>query len=167
MGKGGSKGGGAKDYYGSIAALVCAGPVDELVSIIVDKKTVWEGPIARTAPGVTNPQSIAVAGYGCVVFYWGTADQTVNTTLTPELAVHPPYRRQCWCVLKDFLFGRERTSAPNVEFVVRRKPAQAIVTGTAAVLDDDHQANPVAAIAELVTDPVFGLGQPSSLLDAP
>ncbi len=54
-GKGGSKSGGAKDYYGSIAGLVCAGPVDELVAIIVDGKTVWEGPIKRTDVGVTNP----------------------------------------------------------------------------------------------------------------
>jgi hypothetical protein len=166
---GGKRGGGgkAKDYFGSIAGLVCAGPVDELVSIIVDKKTVWEGPMSRTGVGITNPQSIAVAGYGTVIFYWGTDDQVVNTTLTPELAHHPPYRRQAWVVLKDFLFGRERTSAPNVEFVVRRKARQATLTGPAADLDADHQANPLAALAELVTDPVFGLGQPQSLLDAP
>lgn len=166
-GKRGSGGGKAKDYYGSIAGLVCAGPVDELVSIIVDKKTAWEGPLSRTGVGVTNPQSIAVAGFGTVIFYWGTDDQVVNTTLTPELSSHPPYRRQTWCVLKDFLFGRERTSAPNVEFVVRRKPRQATVTGASAELDADKQANPVAAIAELATEPVFGLGQPQSLLDGP
>lgn len=170
MGGGGKRGGGsgkAKDYYGSIAGLVCAGPVDELVAIIVDKKTVWEGPMARTAPGVANPQSITIGGYGTIVFYWGTDDQVVNTTLTPELASHPPYRRQAWCVLKDFLFGRERTSAPNVEFVVRRKPRQSVVTGDAADLDADAQANPLAALAEVVTDSVFGLGQPPTLLNAP
>ncbi len=166
MAKKGGKSGGAKDYYGSIAGLVCAGPVDELVSIISDGKTVWEGPLARTAVGVTNPQSITVVGFGTVIFYWGTTDQVVNTTLTPELAGHPPYRRQAWCVLKDFLFGRERTSAPNIEVVVRRAPQQSIVLGDPAVLDADAQANPIAALAELVTDPVFGLGQPATLLNS-
>lgn len=166
-GKGGGRSGGAKDYYGSIAGLVCAGPVDELVAIIVDKKTVWEGPMSRTAPGVSNPQTITIAGYGSVIFYWGTEDQTVNTSLTPELASHPPYRRQAWCVLKDFLFGRERTSAPNVEFVVRRSPRQSLLSGSPALLDRDAQANSLAALAELVTDPVFGLGQPATLLHAP
>lgn len=160
-------GGSAKDYYGTIAGLVCAGPVDELSAIIVDGKTVWDGPATRTGPGATNPMQLTVAGYGTVIFYWGTSDQTVNTTLTPSFSSHPPYRRQCWAILKDFLFGRERTSAPNVEFVVRRKPQQSVVTGDAAELDDDHQANPLAVLAEVVTDPVFGLGQVASLLDAP
>lgn len=31
----------AKNYFGTIAGVVCAGPVDELVSIIIDGMTVW------------------------------------------------------------------------------------------------------------------------------
>ena len=166
-GKGGSSSGSAKDYYGTIAGLVCAGPVDELVAVVVDGKTAWEGPLARTAVGVTNPQVIAVPNYGTIIFYWGTADQTLNASLAPLLGSHPPYRRQCWCILKDFLFGRERTSAPNVEVVVRRQPVQSVIVGAAARLDADSQANPLAALAEIVTDPVFGLGQLVELLDAP
>ena len=166
MGKKGGGGSGAKDYYGSIAGLVCAGPVDVIKSIQVDGKAVWTGPLARTDVGVTNPQSITVTGFGTVIFYWGTDDQTVNTGLTPELSGHPPYRRQAWCVLKDFLFGRERTSAPNIEFVVQRKPQQSIITGAPAELDADAQANPLAALAELVTHPVFGLGQLPTLLNS-
>jgi hypothetical protein len=30
-----------KNYFGSIAGAICAGPVDELLSFIIDKKTVW------------------------------------------------------------------------------------------------------------------------------
>src|ERR1043165_2223149 len=31
----------AHDYYGSIAGVVCAGPVDELVAVIIDGKLAW------------------------------------------------------------------------------------------------------------------------------
>lgn len=37
----GASGDKPKNYFGSIAGAVCAGPVDELVSFIIDKKTVW------------------------------------------------------------------------------------------------------------------------------
>ncbi|MFM7100037.1 MAG: phage tail protein, partial [Verrucomicrobiota bacterium] len=82
-------------------------------------------------------------------------------------AQHPPYRRQCFVILKDWLFGRERTSAPNIELVVTREPNQTVITGTAGRLDPELQANPMAFLAEVVTDPVFGLGQAESLLNAP
>ena len=139
--------------------------MDELVAIIVDAKTVWQGRLVRTAPGVTNPQPVSVPGYGTVVFYWGTEDQALNLALTPGMAGHPPYRRQCFVVLKDFLFGRERTSAPNVEFVVRRKPAPTIFFGSPAQLDAEFQANPLGFLAEVLTDPVFGLGIPADVLE--
>lgn len=41
MGGDGKGGGSIKSYYGTIGGVVCAGPVDELVSLIVDGATVW------------------------------------------------------------------------------------------------------------------------------
>ncbi|MFM8359498.1 MAG: carbohydrate-binding protein, partial [Verrucomicrobiota bacterium] len=41
MGKSGGGGSGAHDYFGSIAGLVCAGPVTGLVAIAQDKKVIW------------------------------------------------------------------------------------------------------------------------------
>lgn len=207
MAKKGGSGSGALDYFGSIAGLVCAGPVDELVAVIVDSKTVWpdasrgfweEGGeyiagdsvlgsgrvwtclaahtaapenapgtgtewtellLRRSDVGVGNPAILQIVGYGTLILYWGTADQELDVASEPTFAAtHPPYRRQCFVVLKDFLFGRERTSAPNVEIVVRRHPVQSVVSGTAGQLDPQGQANPVAALADLMTDPVHGLG---------
>jgi len=204
MGKGGGAGSKLYDYYGTLAGVVCAGPVDELVAIIVDGRTVWptatawavgqtvalndlrqsfgvvwkatqahttsnvNKPPASThwvryslvrtvGPSATNPYPLTVTGYGAAYFYWGTDDQVLDTVGEARLAAngHPPYRRQAVLVLKDFLFGRERTSAPNVEVVVRRKPNQTMLTGDPAALIDG-QANPVAAMADLYTDPVFG-----------
>lgn len=217
---GGGKGGGsgkALDYYGSIAGLICAGPVDELVAIIVDEAVVWpdankgdwfygskhydagdrvrrvekvwvaltshtsstgnapeigtgdweELVLRRTDMGVTNPQVVTVKNYGLAILYWGTDDQTLDSGLDSTFAAkHPPYRRQCFILFKDFLFGRERLEAPNIKVTVRRAPLQTLVTGDSALLDDDKQANPIACAAEALTNPVFGLGQSNDLADA-
>ena len=41
MGKDSGGGGKSYDYFGDIAGIVCAGPVDELLAILVDGHTVW------------------------------------------------------------------------------------------------------------------------------
>lgn len=203
MGKGGGSGSNVYDYYGTIAGAVCAGPVDELVNIIVDGRSVWPKATSWAAgqsittgqlrqwlgivykalsshttsnankppnatywtrytldrASSTNPVALTIEGYGAAYLYWGTANQTLDSAgeATMTNKGHPPYRRQCFIVLKNFLFGRERTSAPNVEVIVRKKPAQSIITGDPAALTDG-QANPVAALADIYTDPVFGAG---------
>lgn len=203
MGKGSGSGSKVYDYYGTLAGAVCAGPVDELVSILVDGKSVWpKAPVWASGVSVTtgtlrsylgtvyealtnhttssgnrpptathwvrytakratssNPLALTVEGYGQAFLYWGTTTQNLDTVSEKVMNLngHPPYRRQCFIVLKDFLFGRERTSAPNIEVIVRRKPNQTVVTGTPANLSDG-QASPIAALAELYTDPVFGAG---------
>jgi len=111
-----------------------------------------------------NPYPFDVEGYGRAYFYWGTSTQTLDATEAVMLANgHPPYRHQAFIVLKDWLFGRERTSAPNVEVVWRRKANQSLLTGTEANLDADGQANPMAILAEAMTNPVFCAGQANSL----
>src|ERR1051326_711544 len=291
----------AHDYYGSIAGVVCAGPVDELVAVIIDGKLAWPSapiwiadhdyavgdlvhyafrvwrctsahtsasgnappdPTKWTSYSVAradqpNPYPFSIENWGQAYLYWGTADQVLagadplpdpiatayrmrgsnvarlvtasphglitgqhvkvsgftglaaagynaedvivevlddttvlydnfgpNQALTADatglitplvietgetvLAAngHPPYRRQAVLVLKDFLFGRERTTAPNVEVVVRRKPNQTVIDGDAAALDADGQANPKCVEADLLTDSLSGLAQPNSFCDA-
>lgn len=208
--KGSGEGSGAYDYYGSIAGLVCEGPVDELNGLIVDGKMVWpsapwwengkeyfgndlvkylgrvwEAVGDHTAdptnapPNPTywqvfrvdltaeaNPYPFTVEGFGQAYLYRGTDDQELDTVDEVVLSSngHPNYRGYCVLVLKQFLFGRERTSAPNVEIVVRRKPRCAILTGGPALFDDDGQANPLMCLAELISNQRSGLGL--SLLDA-
>ncbi len=91
---------------------------------------------------------------GDVKIYWGTQTQTVDTLLTPSGNnagdLHPDYKGVCYVILKDFLFGRERTSAPNVEVVVGRQPKQTAINPTPL---DDGQANPVDFILEFLTNP--------------
>lgn len=214
MGSGKGGGGGAKvyDYFGTIAGIVCAGPVDELVEILVDGKTVWptaakwksgtsyttgnlvqdKGVVYKATSNHTanagnrppnastwtrytitralsaNPVALTVEGFGMAYLYWGTSTQTLDAVGEATLSAkgHPPYRRQCVLVLKDFLFGRERVSAPNVEAIVRKYPSQTMVTGDAAGLTDG-QSNPIAALADLYTDPVFGAGLVPNAVGAP
>ena len=125
----------------------------------------------------SNPDyvNVSVSGWGSLRVNWGTATPTLqnkfsaynsgtNPTGNKTGHDHPPYAHACTVGFVDFLFGRERTSAPNIEVVVRRKPKQTVVTGSAANLKDG-QANPVAFLAEILTDPIHGLGLPSSSLD--
>jgi hypothetical protein len=113
-----------------------------------------------------NPFPFTVEGYGQAYFYWGTDNQTLDAT-EKILAQngHPNYRRQAVIVLKDFLFGSERQTSPNVQLLVRRAPVQTVIAGASADLKD-FQANPLCALIELLTDPVYGAGQAAALFDA-
>ncbi len=165
----GSKGGGSAasrsyNYHGTIACVVCSGPVDELFGIEVDDDLVYSSTILRSSS--SNPVNITIPDRGLIRFYWGTETQSSTDA---ALVVggnnlghgHPAYPGICYAVLVNFLFGRERTSAPNIRFRVRRKPVQSLITGAAADLVDG-QANPFAVMAELFTSERFGRGLASS-----
>ncbi|MCS6243784.1 MAG: hypothetical protein H2172_08015 [Opitutus sp.] len=156
------------DYFGDVAGVICSGPIDRLVAILVDGKKVWpDSGTGLDRSGQPNPVQLTVTGYGEAWLYWGTATQTLDASGEANLATggHPAYRRQAVLSLKKFLFGREKVSCPSVACIVRRTPVQSIVTGTAALLDADGQANPLAVLAELLTHPVFGLGLPDTDFD--
>ncbi|MFO1461893.1 MAG: phage tail protein [Verrucomicrobiota bacterium] len=76
-----------------------------------------------------NPQSITVEGYGVVYLYWGTDTQTLDASGEALLTAggHPAYRRQAVAVMKRFLCGRERTSLPNLQFILFRYPRQSVL----------------------------------------
>lgn len=162
-----SKGGGAAasqsyDFHGSIAVAICSGPVDTLTGIEIDDDLVYTTTLNRATS--TNPVAITIPGRGVIDFFWGTDDQLTThpillATGNSQSHRHPAYTGLCYAVLNRFLFGRERTSAPNVRFHVRRRPKQSLITGPAAELVDG-QANPFAVLAELATSERFGRARP-------
>ena len=88
--------------------------------------------------------------------------RTVTLGAIPD--EHPAYRGQCFCVIKQLFFGQDRTSAPNLEFMLERAARAPGMT-----LDEDIQpqgANPVAAIAEILTEKRGGLNLDNSILNA-
>lgn len=166
-----SKSSGAQqdNYYGTLAGAVCKGPVDALVAIVLGGKY-WYKPTTPLVRGaetfVDLPDTRPGARSGFLRLYWGTETQVADPVLQALLGADevPPYRGVCYFVLVDFLFGTGMGSAPNLEFIVRRKPLQSVVSGAAAALDSDAQANPVALAAEVATA-WYGLDLPAAGLD--
>lgn len=168
------------NYFGTVAGLICRGPIDRISAIIVDGKVVWEGNDARPASPVSPPTALnsqfddfttrldakwfAKQGssiIGHLRVYWGTDDQVAD----PGLSGHPAYKGWAYLVGWKFLFGREKTTAPNIEVVCTRKPVAS--TDLVASIDntlEDGQANPVAILAELLTSPI-GAGLLPAQLD--
>lgn len=170
MGGKGSDGSGISsyDYYGTIAAVLRCGPVDTIRSLLVDGAEIWSGPIKRTDGGVGNPYTLAITDAkwllpgGYVRLYWGDDNQTVGDDALPG---QPPYRGMAYIVFKDFLFGREKTTSPNIEVVLEAipRPPAAVIAATA--LDTDGQANVWAILAELLTS-IHGSALDAARLDA-
>lgn len=165
-----SKGGGStselKDYYASFAGIAGWGPAHALVALEIDGVEVWRpgSPVLESAS--SNPYQFDITDYGRVYFYWGTDDQSLSDGVLNDTGRdHPPYRRRVLVVFKDFLCGRERDAVPDIKVIYQRKPQQTVITGDAADLDSDGQANPLAALAEIITNDITGLGRPDSLLD--
>jgi len=153
------------DYYGTIAGIICLGPVLSLNRVVIDDKVVWTGPLTRDSDPY---EDVDISGYGILRIYWGTDAQTVDYYLqsahNDRSEQHPDYKGVCYIVLINFLFGRERTTAPNIQVEVSRAPNQSIITGAASGLDDG-QANCAAVLAEMATSP-RGLGLPTTRLNS-
>lgn len=171
MGDKGDSGVSSYNYYGSLIAAVCAGPVDTLHVVIVDGKQVVSGPIGRSVSGYQVITGSVEAKYlhsgGKMVIFWGTSDQDISAQFTGGVFdAHPDYRGVCVLAVTGLLFGRERTTAPNIEVVVSRKPvADTSLVSSAHNVLDDGQCNPVAALVELLTSQ-NGLGIPVARFEA-
>ncbi len=139
--------------------------------------------VLRTGGGITNPldlleDSTGASGaaiikltsesHGEIYLYWGTDSQTLDNINERVLwaAGHPPYRGLAVVVLKNFFFGRERATPPNIQVIAGRNPVQSVVTGAAAALDADGQANPLCVLAEVLTNKIWGVGLDAARLDA-
>lgn len=172
--KGGDKGKGSGgegfktyDYFGTLAGAICWGPADTLHAILIDGEPVYEGTSNRSGDSVDltsviDAKWLTTAGY--LKLYWGTATQTADSVLS--FKGHPGYRGSCYLVAVNLLFGRERTTAPNIEVIVSRLPvcSTALCASADNVLDDGC-VNPVAALGELFTSR-HGLGWDAARLDA-
>ncbi|HNQ88373.1 MAG TPA: phage tail protein [Verrucomicrobiota bacterium] len=148
------------NYYASFAGLLCLGPVQTLHAILVDDEVAWNGPLQA---GTNDHAEITVEGRGALTLYWGTAAQTADADLAASGVTHPAYRGQCYAVFNDWLLGENRAQVPNLEFELSRIP---VVDWLGTAADLNGEVNPVAALAELLTNSRFGAGLPVALLDA-
>lgn len=139
----------AYTYQAALAGVICSGPVDVLHAIYIDTVKVWEGPLAAVAGQFAF---ITLPNYGQARIYWGSDSQMPDALLGP--LGHPAYRGQCYVVFDPLIFGRDRTSAPQVEFVVSRRTVIPGYTNP----DLSGDVCPVHAAIELATHPRYGLG---------
>jgi hypothetical protein len=171
MSSGGKKpaaGQAARDYYASFAGVICHGVVDELVSVVIDGKTAWSPAITVKHSQSANPYVFDVYGWGRIYFYWGRSDQIISDpVLTKAGRDHPNYRGKCVAVFYKFLCGRERTSVPDVSFIVRKAPQQFVPGLTYRYVDAEGQANPLTSLAYALTNKVHGAGLSPDIIDAP
>ena len=137
-------------YQAGLAGAICSGPVDTLHAILHRHgEKVWEGPLTAVAGQFAF---ITLPNYGQARFYWGSDSQLADSLLEP--LGHPAYRGQCYVVFDPLIFGRDRTSAPQVEFVVSRRT---VIPGYANP-DLSGDVCPIHAAIELATHPRYGLG---------
>ena len=97
---------------------------------------------------------VLIPDYGTMRLYWGTETQEADDTLNASGIEHPPYRGICYGVFDQLFLGFNQTNVPNVELVLSRKPAG----DWHALADITEDANPVAALCELLQHPRAGTG---------
>jgi hypothetical protein len=182
MGSSGGKGGSSSsqqnlNYYGNLVGAIGWGPLDWLTAIIYNGSYLWQCadgvPLDLTADGVVNaegyidltgalldPTVIGPGGY--FRLYRGLPNQAADGGAPG----HPPYLDTIIVVGVNVFFGENSGSAPNFQIIGGRLPR--IDTSIVAAEDNianDRQINPVAALAELLTDD-RGLGLSIDQLDS-
>lgn len=158
MGKGGARHK-AYYYYGTLLGAVAEGPVSALTSLTVDGVELLAGAVVRdggedardfTATVVSKEPTFLHAPKGRAVIFWGTDTQDIGAVI-PSLDMHPGYRGVCVLAFTGLLFGKDRTTAPNIKVTVSRapRPPEGLLLPEDALLVDG-EANPVAVMAELL-----------------
>jgi hypothetical protein len=154
------------NYYGTLAGAIRAGEIDAVMAVIVDGVAIFDGPALTfdeaeyvDIPGV-DPLWFPKAG-GYVRVYRGSMTQTAD----PALPGHPAYRGVAYMVARNLLFGKERSTAPNIEVIARAKVAVStdIIPAEHNTVQDG-QVNVVAVLAEICTSRDW-LGMPAGKLD--
>jgi hypothetical protein len=160
------------NIYGDAAGHICIGMVDALQAIEIGGEIAWEGNITRPS----DPQSPSYwrsevnTGNGVFYLYWGRSDQPRDDILLEPLGnanadlEHPAYRGQCYIVIKQLFFGQNNQSIPNIRVKVRRKPKPQIGTFVDRAAPEGESI--VAAMLELLTDPVAGAALPLEWFEA-
>ena len=191
---GGGKGGGDTQtqttgyrYYMSWAMGICAGPVDEILTIFKNEDIVWSGNTVRPVSG--GQETIVIEGMGSMTLFFGTDDQTADFYIQESVAGLPlgwfydnvlaanvlrvsanldegseavnynlNSRGLCWAFFDDCYIG-DYNRMPTMRFVIRKTPEKTFSEyGTVQTLD----YNPAHAMHYILHDLT---GLPETWLD--
>lgn len=177
LGIGGSKVTIGFKYFVGLHMALCHGVVDSLLKIIAgeDKdvpftSTVVNGPGGEDYLKITidQPKLFGVSPEpgdgglkGTIFFYRGQQSQQGNSYLASKLGLSPApaYRGLCHAVAQSFYVGNSQFMK-KLAFVLRRLPRNLGLTGNNHDIGGD--ANPAEIIYEVMTNPIWGLGIPST-----
>ncbi len=155
-GGGGKKGGSAQpsyNYFGDIGGGICWGPIDGLIGLIENGNFLWQGNVSLVSDvtdftgSLLDPTAIIVGGW-CKL-YRGTYTQPADSALGGICA----YRGTAHLAFSGLFFGQDTGTAPNLQTIPWRIPRidPSIIAAADNILDDG-QANPYAALAEIIND---------------
>lgn len=140
MGSSSKSGAASNVYYGGIAYVMCAGPLQRLYILKAGDDTIWS---SSSGLAITSDVTTLTTTVGTCRVYRGTTTQPVDAIL----ADHPAYRGQVLCVFPTMKFGVEVTTPPALSMKAR--------CGTIATTDF---VNPIEACRALHTSDLFGFG---------
>lgn len=165
-------------YYMGLHFGLCYGPVDALLEIRAGDRAAWQG--SQTASGAISINAPDLFGgeereggvQGTLDVMMGEATQTANAYLSSvQSGSQPGYRGLLTAVFRRGLIGCMNPYIKPWAFRVRRiaqgwrtpvwYPAKAeIVLGTIRAM------NPAHIVYQCLTDPEWGMGYPTSAIDA-
>ncbi|MBI3878966.1 MAG: hypothetical protein HY301_02750 [Verrucomicrobia bacterium] len=155
------------NYYGSFVALLGHGELAGISEVRINNQVVWpDNGKSSFLPITSDLTIITVAGRGNLRIYRGSDTQTQD----PHAALaeadvgdfHPAYRGLAYVVAEDWFIGYNNSTVPQITLTVSRWPQFAWLTNDSNVSMD---CNPVAFLADLVTNPRAGLGAPDTRLN--
>ncbi len=146
------------DYFGSVFGITSCVVNDLLEAIEVAGKVVWAEPggIERDVDHPHHTGDIVVPGVGTFRYHWGTEDAPHDVLILDGCGEdHPEYYGFSRLEVLDLYFGNNNSTPPTIRVLAERA---ARFDG----LDENRTregANPVTALAEVLEDDWFGLGQ--------
>lgn len=159
-------------YHLGIQHALCFGKIDEFIGFNLEDRAVTLGGKTVTTDTTTfTMDQLTLFGKedqeggvsGSVRVYHGTYTQQPNDYLEAKIGEPlPAYRPVCQVVFEGCYLGNSGRM-PKPEFILRRTP------NPLGLADGKHNiggdANPANMIFEIMTDRVWGMGIPASLID--
>lgn len=120
--------------------------------------------VAINAPALFGGDDKEGGVSGTMRIYKGTTTQTHDTEMATLVgAILPGYRRVCYAVARNFYWGTSARLKPFALVAQRWPNTLAIPDGKHRIGEDD--CNPVAFLYEILTDPIWGAGEPTDRFD--
>jgi hypothetical protein len=156
-------------YNVGIQFGLCLGQIDALRRVWIGDTVVWTGNTQDGAIDITDYELFGGDDFGnggvagTLRIHSGSTTQAVNSYLSAFQTPQPAYRHLCYAVWEGGYIGNS-TSIKPWKFEAQRFPNTLGLTGGKEIVNS-WDANPAAAIHELLSDTRWGLGFAAADID--